>query len=89
MLENTVSLVFMVWHTEADQISGQVASLFFGKGKRRKLPEPFDIPNSDLRARRQILSKIASLFDPSGLLTPLIVPMCSSNLTSVKSVEWD
>ena len=90
----TVGLVGMVWNTEPDLISCDVKPLFFGRVKRGKLPQ---LHEGDLKfalgknfTKRQILSKIAGLWDPIGLLTPLTMQykLNFSNICDLQT-EWD
>ena len=90
----TVGLVGMVWETEPDLIRCDIKPLFFGKVKRGKLPE---LHEGDLKAalfrmftKRQVLSKMASLSDPIGLLT-LITAGYKLEFSTVCDLqtEWD
>ena len=70
----TVGLVGMIWHTERDLITSDVKPIFFGQKKRGKLPE---LLTGELKpalaksfTKREVLSKLAGLWDPLGLLTP-------------------
>ena len=71
----TVGLIGMVWHPEDDWIGLSVKPLYFGRPKRGKLP---DLVVGDYMpalkknfTRRNLLSKVASVYDPMGLVTPL------------------
>lgn len=71
----TVGLVGMAWNPEKDWISLSIKPLYFGKPKRGKLP---DIVTGDFTpalkknfTRRTLLSKIAGVYDPMGLTTPI------------------
>ena len=71
----TVGLVGMAWGPEKDWISLSIKPLYFGKPKRGKLP---DIVTGDFApalkknfTRRTLLSKIAGVYDPMGLTTPI------------------
>ena len=71
----TVGLLGMVWEPDADLVSVDAKPVFFGRVRRGKLP---DLVTGDLKTafsskftKRTVLSKMASLFDPMGLLAPL------------------
>lgn len=90
----TVGLVGMVWHTEKDLITSDVKPIFFGQKKRGKLPE---LLTGELKpalakcfTKREVLSKLAGLWDPLGLLTPLVVQykLSFSHICDLK-VDWD
>ena len=90
----TVGLVGMVWHTERDLITSDVKPIFFGQKKRGKLPE---LLTGELKpalakcfTKREVLSKLAGLWDPLGLLTPLTVQykLGFSQICDLK-VDWD
>ena len=73
----TVGLLGMVWESESDKLSADCKPVFFGRVKRGKLPE---LVTGDLKTaleknftKRTVLSKLASLYDPVGLLSPLTV----------------
>ena len=90
----SVGLVGIKWHVEDDLISAEAKPIFFGKPKRGKLPE---LLQGDLKpalakqfTKRVVLSKMASLFDVLGLLTPLTVKykLSFSAICDLK-VTWD
>jgi len=71
----TVGLIGMVWHPQDDWIGLSIKPLYFGRPKRGKLP---DLVVGDYMpalkrnfTRRNLLSKVASVYDPMGLVTPL------------------
>ena len=68
-----VGLVGLSWDSEQDIVGLDVKELYFGKAKRGVLPE---LVSGDIRAslrrnftRRNMLGKVAGIFDPSGLAT--------------------
>ena len=71
-----VGLVGLAWAPKEDFLSLDIKPLFFGKPKRGKLPEFVrgDILTSLKKnfTRRNMLGKVASVFDPIGLVTPLM-----------------
>ena len=71
----SIGLVGMVWHSKKDQLALEIKPLFFGKSVRGKLPKFVngDIESSlkDNFTRRNMLSKVAGVFDPLGLITPI------------------
>ena len=71
----SIGLIGMAWQSEQDTLSLDIKKLFFGKPKRGKLP---DFVEGDIRpalsknfTRRNLLGKVASVFDPLGLATPI------------------
>ena len=71
-----VGLVGLAWAPKKDLLSIDIKPLYFGKPKRGKLPEFVrgDILSS-LKVnftRRNMLGKVASVFDPIGLVTPVM-----------------
>ena len=71
----SVGLVGLLWEPVEDLLRLDVKDLFFGKAKRGRLPDPVegDVATA-LRpkfTRRNILSKVAGVYDPLGLLTPI------------------
>ena len=70
-----VGLMGMIWDSEKDCIGIDVKPLFFGKIKRGKVPELVqgDIGTALAKVftRRTLTGKVAGVFDPLGLLTPI------------------
>ena len=92
--EKTVGLLGVMWTTKEDVISAEVKPLYFGKPKRGKLPP---LHEGDLKSalrekftKREVLSQLARLYDPLGLLTPLTVQykLGFSAICDLKS-SWD
>ena len=90
----SVGLVGIKWQVEEDLISAEAKPIFFGRAKRGKLPE---LLQGELKpalaktfTKRVVLSKMASLFDVLGLLTPLTVKykLSFSKICDLK-VGWD
>ena len=89
-----VGVVGMLWDPEKDLVSIDIKELFFGKSKRGVLPEVVsgDIGEA-LRnnfTRRNLLGKVAGVYDPVGLVTPItsrlkldLHDLCLENL------DWD
>ena len=71
-----VGLLGLAWAPEADLLSLDIKPLYFGKPTRGKLPEFVrgDILPSLKQnfTRRNLLGKVASVFDPIGLVTPVM-----------------
>ena len=71
----SVGLVGLLWEPEQDTIKLDIKDLFLGKIKRGKIPELITGNVSEaLRpkfTRRIIMGKVAGIFDPLGLLTPI------------------
>ena len=71
-----VGLLGLAWAPEGDTISLDIKPLYFGKPTRGKLP---DFVRGDILpsleknfTRRNLLGKVASVFDPIGLVTPVM-----------------
>ena len=71
----TVGLVGHTWEPKPDLIGPDIKPLFFGKVKRGKYPDlivgEFNQSLKDNFTRRNLLGKVASVYDPTGLLTPV------------------
>ena len=89
-----VGLVGMLWDSERDIIGIDVKELYFGKPKRGVLPEVVsgDVGEALRRnfTRRNLLGKVAGIYDPIGLVTPItsrlkldLHDLCLENL------DWD
>ena len=90
----TVGLLGMVWEPEPDLVSVDAKPVFFGRVRRGRLPE---LVTGDLKTafssnftKRNVLSKMASLFDPMCLLAPLTAKfkLGFSGICSLKP-GWD
>ena len=90
----TVGLLGMVWESEPDLLAADCKPVFFGKVRRGKLP---DLVTGDLKTalepkftKRTVLSKLASLYDPLGLLVPVTsrLRLDFSQICELKS-GWD
>ena len=70
-----IGVVGLNWDSERDLLGIDVKPLYFGRTKRGKLPEL--VTGEILPAlkrnftRRNLLSKVAGVFDPLGLVTPI------------------
>ena len=70
-----IGVVGLNWDSEKDLLGIDVKPLYFGRTKRGKLPEL--VTGEVLPAlkknftRRNLLSKVAGVFDPLGLVTPI------------------
>ena len=92
--QRTVGLLGMVWEPEEDVISVDAKPVFFGKVKRGKLPS---LVEGDVKTawekvftRRSVLSKMATLFDPLGLLAPLTAKFkLDFSLICSLGTRWD
>lgn len=71
----TIGIVGLVWASVADTLTLDIKPLYFGKVSRGKYPEPVtgDIEESLRKnfTRRNMLGKVAGVFDPIGLVTPI------------------
>ena len=96
----TVDVGGMVWFPEIDCISVKVPPLHFGKKSRGKInigTEIFDGTFEDLEkfvpkrlTRRQIVSKMSSIFDPFGKYLPLTGGMkVHMRLAVLETDDWD
>jgi len=72
-----VGLLGMLWDSHADKIMLDIGDLYIGKKVRGKVPEIVE-GEGDLReklkgrfTRRTLVSKVASIYDPLGLLVPV------------------
>ena len=90
----TVNLLGMVWESEPDLLAADCKPVFFGKVRRGKLPE---LVTGDIKTalepkftKRTVLSKLASLYDPLGLLAPITsrLRLNFSEICELKT-EWD
>ena len=90
----TVGLLGMVWEPAEDLISVDAKPVFFGRVRRGKLPE---LVTGDLKTalatkftKRTVLSKMASLFDPMGIVAPLTLKfkLSYSTVCGYKT-DWD
>ena len=90
----TVGLLGMCWDPVADEITLDIKDLFFGKVRRGKRPDPV---TGDIAAalkgnftKRTLLSKVAGLYDPLGLLTPFSARLKLDLQNVVKlGIDWD
>jgi len=89
-----VGLLGMVWDPAQDLLGIDIKELYFGKSKRGVLPELVsgDIKDALRRnfTRRNLLGKVAGIYDPIGLVTPItsrlkldLHDLCLENL------DWD
>ena len=69
-----VGLLGYLWDSEKDFIMADIGALYLGKRVRGKNPELVDgdlrVKLGDRFTRRTLVSKVASIFDPLGLLVP-------------------
>ena len=89
-----VSLVGYLWDSKEDTIHLDIKPLFFGKKKRGRLPP---LVEGDVRealkpkfTRREMCGKVAGVYDPLGLATPVTAKL-KSDLREVVKIngEWD
>ena len=91
----TVGLVGHIWEPEEDLIGPDIKPLFFGKIKRGKYPDlilgEFSKELKDNFTRRTLLGKVASVYDPTGILTP-VTSRFKLNLHTLcvdEKLDWD
>ena len=90
----SVGLIGMSWFPEDDEIKVEIKPLYFGKVKRGKLPDlvvgDFTSALKQNFTRRSMLSKVAGVFDPLGLVTPVTarLKLDLHTLVSLK-LDWD
>lgn len=90
----TVGVLGLAWESEADHLYVDVKQIFFGKMRRGLKPAPVsgNIENAlkECFTARNILSQVARIFDPMGLLTPVTAKLKLDlrNLFSVTN-GWD
>jgi len=69
-----VGLLGLLWDSKADEIMLDIGELYIGKKVRGKLPEPagesLEMKLSGCFTRRTLVSKVASIYDPLGLMVP-------------------
>ena len=90
----SVGLIGMSWFPEDDEIKVEIKPLYFGKVKRGKLPElvigDFTAALKSNFTRRSMLSKVAGVFDPLGLVTPVTARLKLDLHTLVaEKLDWD
>ena len=89
-----IGLVGMLWDSEADLIKLDIKDLYLGKAKRGKLPDPVkgDVATA-LRGkfcRRTVTGKVAGVFDPEGLVTPVTAKFkLHLHDLCVLKLDWD
>jgi len=89
-----VGVVGMLWDSAADTVKLDIKELFFGKALRGKIPSTVvgDVKTalSKVFTRRTLVGKVAGVFDPLGLLTP-VVAMLKLDLQEICKMKlgWD
>jgi len=89
-----VGLLGLIWDSERDLIGIDIKELFFGKAKRGVLPPVVsgDIGEA-LRlnfTRRNLLGKVAAVYDPLGLVTPITSRLkLDLHDLCVENLGWD
>ena len=82
------------WAPKDDRLSLDIKQLFFGKVRRGKLPETvtgdYEVALAKKFTRRTITAKVASVYDPLGLATPVTArfKLDLHQLVSMK-LDWD
>ena len=89
-----VGLVGLLWDPVQDVLNIDVKDLFFGKSKRGVLPAVVVGDFTDaLRqnfTRRNLLGKVAGVYDPIGLLTPITAGMkLDLHDLCLDKLDWD
>ena len=91
---DTVGLVGMLWEPSVDLIGLDIKPLYFGKPRRGKLPTFVEGDISEALqgtfTKRTLLGKVAAVFDPIGLYTPISsrLRLDLHELTALK-LDWD
>lgn len=72
----TIGLIGHIWEPETDLIGPDIKPLYLEKMKRGKMPDPVegDVGEALMDGkftRRVLLGKVAQVYDPTGLLTPI------------------
>ena len=89
-----VSVVGYLWHTVRDELKLDIKPLYLDKVKRGRIPK---LTGSDVKAelaakftRRVLCSKVAAVFDPLGIATPVTARL-KTDLSVVvkKTTGWD
>ena len=90
----TIGIAGYIWNPKLDEILLAIKELYLEKPKRGKLPTPVsgDLKN-ELRGRftrRVLVGKVAQVFDPLGLVTPVTakLKLDLSTLSKLK-LDWD
>ena len=92
--EQHVGVVGMLWDSYKDDLKIDIKDLYFGKAQRGKLPckVTSDVKEALTRVftRRTLVGKVAGIFDPCGLLTP-IVALLKLDLQEICKLKlgWD
>ena len=89
-----IGVLGMLWDPYEDELKLDIKDLYFGKARRGKLPDPvkgdFGQALKKNFIRRTVTGKVANVFDPAGLVTPITAKfkldlheLCKLNL------DWD
>lgn len=89
-----VGLLGMVWDPAQDLIGVDIKDLYFGKTKRGVLPV---LVSGDIRdalrqnfTRRNLLGKVAGIYDPIGLVTPITSRLkLDLHDLCLEKLDWD
>ena len=85
----SVSVAGLKWHSKDDTISLDVQELNFAKKYRGKKPKSLTSIPTKL-TRRHCVSKVAELYDITGIITPVIATLKVDLHELVKrKIEWD
>ena len=86
----SVSVAGMKWYSKDDELSLKGPDLNFGKKNRgrKSLDVVDDIP--ERLTRRDCVSKVAEIFDPTGRITPLTSGLkLDLNQLTLRNLDWD
>lgn len=90
----SVGVLGYIWLPEQDVLKLDIKELFFGRVKRGKKPEPvkgdFGVALKEKFTLRVLLSKTAGVYDPLGLVTPVMAKL-KMDLHSITRLKpgWD
>lgn len=90
----TVGLVGMLWNPVDDTIAIDIKELYLGKPRRGKLPELVrgDIGSAlkNVFTRRVVVGKVAGVYDPLGLATPVTARFkLNLHVLCKLKLDWD
>ena len=86
----SISVGGMKWYPKADRLSLSISDLNFAKKQRGKKPtNASNIIPTNL-TRRHCASKVAEIFDITGMMTPIIAAMkLDLHNLSTRQLDWD
>ena len=91
---SSVGLLGYIWRPVEDTIELDIKGMFFGKVKRGKIPPLIDGDITEhlkkCFTRRTLVSKVAAVFDPRGLVTPILAKLkLDLHGLNFLKLDWD